>query len=454
MAILNFKTETITQSALILSFSTLLSRFLGILRDWLLAGRFGAGEALDIYFTAFKIPDFVYNILIAGGVIVAFLPIFSEYYAKDKEKAFKFASNLINIFFVFLSLISLILFFISPGLIKLIAPGFSLEAQAQCVILTRIMLLSSILLGLSSIFSGMLQYFNKFLIYALCPLFYNLGIIFGILYLSPKFGILGVCFGVVLGAFLHLIIQIPSAFESGFKFIGKLNFKAEGLKSVFKLMVPRIFGIASQQINLIVIGAIASTLAEGSVSVFNFSNNLRYLPIGMIGVSFAVSAFPKFTQLEADQKRKEFLKSFWSVFNKILYLILPVTLLLFVFRDLIVDIILTHGKFSTSSSVLTSASLGLFCLSIPASALISLLLRGFFALKDTKTPTIIAVLMVGLNIIFSLWFVNNPPSIIYSFVSEGMRGVEVLGLTLAFSLSSIFQFFMLLIFFLKKNEEY
>ncbi|MFH1643385.1 MAG: murein biosynthesis integral membrane protein MurJ, partial [Patescibacteria group bacterium] len=440
--------------ALILSFSTLLSRFLGVLRDWLLADKFGAGELLDIYFTAFRIPDFVYNILIAGGVVVAFLPIFSEYYARDKEKAFKFASNLINIFFVSLSFISLILFFISPELIKFIAPGFSLEAQTQCVILTRVMLLSPILLGLSSVFSGMLQYFNKFLIFSFCPLFYNLGIILGIFLLSPKFGILGVCFGVVLGAFLHLIIQVPSAMESGFKFSFGIDFKAEGLKDVFRLMIPRIFGIASQQINLIVIGAIASTLVEGSVSIFNFSNNLRYLPIGIIGVSFAVSAFPKFTQLEAEKKRKEFLKSFWSVFNKILYLVLPASLLIFIFKDLIVDIVLTHGQFSNSSSVLTSASLGLFCLSIPASALISLLLRGFFALKDTKTPTAIAFFMVILNIALSFWFVSNPPSIIYYFVLREMKGVEVLGLPLAFSVSSIFQFCLLLIFFLKKNEEY
>ncbi len=310
MGILSFETKTITQGAIILAVSTLISRFLGLIRQWLLADRFGAGLLLDIYLAGFRIPDFIYNILIVGGIVVTFLPLFSEYFSEDEDKAWQFTSNVINVFFFLLVLISLLLFIFTPQILKWIVPGFSEAARIQSTELTRLMLLSPIFLGLSSIFSGVLHHFNRFLIYSLCPILYNLGIIFGIVFLSPNLGVLGISLGVVLGAFLHLAIQIPAAINSGFKYQPIFNFQDPGIKRIFKLMFPRIFGIAAQQINLIVIMAIASTLSKGSIAIFNFANNLQYLPIGIIGVSFATAAFPRFTQLQANGERKEFMSRF------------------------------------------------------------------------------------------------------------------------------------------------
>ena len=291
LRLFNSQTRTVTFAAILLLVSALISRFLGLVRDRLLAGKFGAGEELDIYFAAFRIPDFVYGILIMGGVAAVFLPVFSEYFKKDQEQAWKFASNLLNCFFILLVVVCGILAFFTPLLVNLISPGFSPENKELTIALTRIMFLSPIFFGLSSIFSGMLHYFNRFLAYSLVPVIYNLGIIFGIVFLVPIFGLYGLAYGVILGAAFHWLFQLPVARAAGYKYLPILNFRNFGLLKVFKLMVPRTIGAAAYHVNLIVVTAIASTLTAGSISIFNFANNLQYFPIGLIGVSFSMAAF-------------------------------------------------------------------------------------------------------------------------------------------------------------------
>ncbi|MBD3208226.1 MAG: murein biosynthesis integral membrane protein MurJ [Candidatus Nealsonbacteria bacterium] len=455
---LDHQTKTITQAGSILAFSAFLSRVLGVVRDWLLAQRFGASPELDVYFTAFKIPDFVYNILILGGVLVAFLPIFSELHSKDSKKAWRFASNALNIFFLMLVLLSLVLFLFTPRLLDVIAPGFSIQQKQEAVLLTRIMFLSPIFFGLSAIFSGILQYFNRFLVYSLCPLLYNLGIIFGILFLAPHWGILGVTFGVVGGAFLHFIIQVPSALKCGFSYQPVIDLKDSRIKKAFFLMVPRTFGVAASQINLIAMNAIASTLAVGSVSIFNFANNIQYFPIGIVGASFAMAAFPVLSKKWAERKEQEFTDRFSSVFRQVVYLIVPVSILIFILREEIITVLLRHGEFSALSARLTSSSLAFFCLGIFASALIPLLFRAFFSLKDTKTPTLIAFFSVLVNIALSVYFTDlfkNPQSCIQkgavvilwsAFSFPPWTDISVLGLPLAVSISAILQFLLMFAF--------
>jgi len=449
---INHKAKTINKAAVILTISAIVSRVLGVVRDWLLARSFGAGEELDIYFTAFKIPDFIYNILILGGILVAFLPLFSEYFSKNKDEAWEFVSNCLNIFIVLSGVLAIFLFFLTPFLIQLIAPGFDVVQVEKTITLTRIMLLSPVLFGLSSIFSGVLQYFNRFLIYSFCPIFYNLGIIFGILFFVPKTGILGVVLGVVLGAFLHFIIQLPSVLSCGFRYKNIINFKDSRIKRIFYLMVPRMFGVSVQQINLIVTNAIASTLVSGSISIFNFSNNIQYFPIGIIGIPFAIASFPALSKDWAEDKRKSFIDNFSATFNKIVYFISPVIIFIFVLREQIIRILLRDGLFSDLSAQLTSASLALFCFGVLASSLIPLLFRAFFSLRDTKTPTLIAVFSMLTNIGLSFLFTYQESSLhvffrdVFSFHESS--SLLVLGLPLAFSLSAIIQF-LLMLFFLK-----
>lgn len=453
----NFQTKTISGAAGVLAITALISRLLGLVRDRLLASTFGAGSDLDVYFAAFRIPDFVYNILIAGGVIVAFLPLFSEYFLKDKKEALDFANNVLNLFFVFLVLISLGISIFAPIFVKIITPGFSPQQISLTVLLTRILFLSPILLGLSSIFSGVLQYFNKFLAYSLAPVLYNLGIIVGIIFLAPASGILGVTLGVILGAFLHMAIQIPSAIGSGFCYKPTFNLKDPKIKKVFSLMIPRTLGVAAPQINLMVVTAIASGLPAGAISIFTFANNLQQFPLGLIGIPFAIAAFPALSQDWAAQKKDEFIEKFSLTFRKILYLIIPISFLIFILKNQIVEIILRTGRFGEDAAKMAAASLGLFALGIFATCLIPLIFRAFFALQDTKTPTIIAIIAVILNIFLSFGFVRllSFPNFFQAFISnlfnlQGIGNIAVIGLPLAFSIDSILQFILLTVFLFRK----
>ena len=322
----NSQTKTVTSAAGILAISYLISGFLGLFRDRLLAGRFGASLELDVYFAAFRIPDFVYNIIILGGLIVAFLPLFSEYFSQKKSEAWQMTNYILNAFLFFLISISLILFILTPWLIDWIFPGFGPEAKKIAIPLTRLLFLSPIFFGISNLLSGILQYFNRFFVYSLTPILYNLGIIFGILFLAPKFGIFGVGMGVIFGAFCHMAIQIPAARNCGFSYQFLFNLRYPALKRIFKLMIPRVFGVAAQQINLIVITALASMISAGSIAIFNFSNNLQSLPIGIIGASFAVAIFPTLSRTWAEGKREEFIEKFSSVFRQILFLTIPISL--------------------------------------------------------------------------------------------------------------------------------
>lgn len=460
----NSQTKTVTFAAGLLSFSALISRFLGLIRDGLLAGHFGATIETDIYFTAFRVPDFVYNFLIVGGLTIVFLPLFSEYYSKDKEKSWEMTSILLNVFLLSLIFLSLILFIFTPWIIKFIAPGFSPEERDAASVLTRLMFLSPIFFGIANIFSSVLHYFNRFLVYSVAPILYNLGIIFGILFLTPYFGISGVAIGVVLGAFLYLVIQIPSAIGCGFKYKPVFNLKHPALKEIVRLMIPRSFAVGAQQVNLIVITAIASTLTVGSIAIFNFANNIYYLPIGIFGISFAIASFPKLSQSWSLNKKEEFFKDFSSVFRQILFLIIPASVLMLLLRAQMVRVVLGSlgpGRFGWEETRLTAACLGIFSVGIFASALIPFICRAFFSFKDTKTPTYVAVFGVALNILLSYYFVQAMQAsgslryyVIRAFDLQGLKDISVAGLPLAFSVAVIAQFILLLFLFYKKIGDF
>jgi putative peptidoglycan lipid II flippase len=462
--IFDSQTKTVTFAAILLAVSALASKLLALIRDRLLAGTFGAGSELDIYFAAFRIPDFVYGILIMGGLSAVFLPVFSEYFKKDPSQGWVLTNNILNCFLVLLIFICGILAVFTPFLIKFIVPGFSPENKILAISLTRIMFLSPILLGISSLFSGILHYFNRFLVYSLAPILYNIGIILGILFFVPVFGLQGLAYGVILGAAFHWLVQIPAAKSSGYRYQPTFNFKFPGLAKIFKLMVPRTIGAAAYHINLIIITAIASTLAAGSIAIFNFSNNLQYLPIGLIGTSFTLAAFPLLSKNWASGLKEKFSKNFSSVFRQILFLIIPVSILMFLLRAQIVRLVLGTGKFSWVDTRLTAASLGIFCFGIFAFALIPFIARTFYSFQDTKTPVKIGIVSIAVNIILCLLFIwllapaQNFGAganffqvfLINNLKLQGIENIQVIGLPLAMSISGLFQFFFLLIFLRKK----
>ena len=459
--ILNSKVKTIGAVAIILAFAALASRFLGLVREWLLASTFGAGSDLDAYFVAFRIPDFIYNVLITGGIVSIFLPLFSEYFPKDKAEAWRFTNNIFNIFLFLLSIMCLVLFILAPFIIKLIAPGFSKEQIELATSLARIMMLSPVLFTLYSVFAGVLQYFNKFIIYSLGPIIYNLGIIFGIIFLSPYFGISGVSMGVILGAFVFLAVQIPFVIESGFNYKFILDFKDKKIHKFFKLMIPRVFASASLEIETVAFVIIASTLGVGAISIFNFANDLQFIPIGIVTISLVVATFTTLSKLWAEGEKEKFIKTFSSVFRQILFLIVPISFLMLALREQIVAIILRHGNFTFQDAALASACLGIFCLGLFAYSATFFIVRTFYTLQDTKTPTLITSFVVFLTVslaIFFAWLFNNSEfarSFLISFFAlADLPKIALLGLPLAFSIGSVIHLGLSMTFLYRKIGDY
>lgn len=441
---LNSKSQKISSAALIVAIFGLISRLLGLWRDHMLAGKFGASQTLDIYYAAFRIPDLIYNLLIVGAISSAFLPIFYEYLTKNKDEAFKFASNILNVLLIALLFLSAILIIFAPTLIYFVVPGFSKGSLDLAIKISRILFLSPLLLGISALATALLQAFSRFLITSLAPVFYNLGIIFGIIFLTPYYGIWGLAYGVILGAVLHLLIQIPLLFKIGFNFKATLNFKEPGLLKMTKLWFPRTLGLLAFQVNSIVATAIASYLSIGSIAIFNFADNLRWVPIGIVGVAFSTAAFPAMSLAYARGQNDLFLKRFSLAVRQTLFIVIPLSLLFFVFRAQIVRIILGTGEFGWDATRLTAAVLGLFSFGIFAAALLPLFTRAFFAFHNTKTPVFINIFSMFLNIALSFVFVGV--LIKSPFLSQklgnfmkisDLKSIAILGLPLAVTIASI-----------------
>lgn len=425
--LLSTQSHSITGAAVLLGAASFVSRLIGVLRDRVFAHYFGAGDVLDAYYAAFRIPDLVYNLLIVGALSAGFIPVFIEVLHKDEEKAGKLVDSVITILGIVLIVVCGVLFFATPALMKALTPGFEADKLQLATMLTRIMFLSPILLGVSSVMSGILQAFKNFFVYSLTPIMYNLGIIIGTLILVPLIGLSGLAWGVVIGAALHLAIQIPSLIRHGFRYRPSLRWSAY-VKRIAILMTPRTLGLAANQINLIVITTLASTLAVGSITVFNFANNLQYFPIGIIGLSFSIAAFPTLAQFAAEMRTREMIDQLSLTIRQIIFLIVPVTIIFLLLRAQIVRVVLGTGAFDWDATVLTANTLAFFSFSLFAQSLIPLLARSLYALQDTWTPFVISLSAAFINIIMSFYFKTY---------------WGVLGLALAFSLSMIVQLVLL-----------
>lgn len=420
---------SVASAAFIIGLLSMVSRFLGIFRDRILASTFGAGQTLDIYYAAFRLPDLVFNLLVLGALSAGFIPVFTRLIKDhvDKTLAWRLVSNVLNTLALGLIIVCGLGFVLAPWLVKFIAPGFPVSARGLIVTLTRIMFLSPIFLGLSSIAGGILQSFNRFFIYSLAPIFYNFGIIIGALFLTPLYGIVGLAWGVVLGSFLHFIIQVPALFKLGFKYFYLFDWHDKALRTIYKMMTARTLSLAITQINLVVITIIASGLDDGSLSVFNLANNLQSFPVSIFGISFAVAVFPL---LSASVKTEDFVKQFSRTLRQIMFFIIPATVVLIVLRAQVVRLIFGSGQFNWQDTLLTINTLGFFALSLFAQAVLPLLARGFFAQHDSKTPFYVGLISNVVNIVLALWLA---------------KFLGVAGLALAYSLSMILNFVVLFV---------
>ncbi len=401
--LINGKTGSITSAALILGVASLASKALGLLRDRILAGEFGAGRELDIYLAAFRIPDFIFNIVVIGALSAGFIPVFTKLISEKKEqRAFRTANAVLNLLFIVLIFFCLLAIIFAPNLIHLLTPGFDSAKKEATVELTRIMFLSPIFLLLSSVIGGILQSYQRFFVYSLSPILYNLGIITGAIYFTELWGLKGLAWGVVLGSFLHFSIQLPIAIKLGFSYQWVIDIKDNGVRKIIRMMIPRTLTLFVVQFNLLVITIIASTLNEGSLVVFNFANNLQSFPLGLFAISFAIASFPILSSLSEKEKRNEFAKNLNIIIKQILFFIIPTSIFLIVLRAQIVRIILGWGKFDWQDTILTLNALQIFALSLFAQALIPLLSRAFWALHDAKTPFFAALISAVINLILAI----------------------------------------------------
>ena len=433
--IFNSKSKTIASAAIILGAASLVSRLLGLVRDRILAGTFGAGDELDIYYAAFRIPDLVFSLLVVGAISAGFIPVFVSYLNKDKEKSWHLANSVLNIMVLALVVASGILIIFTPWLMKLLAPGFSPEKLALTIPLSRVMFLSPLFLALSAVFGGILQSFRRFLAYSLGPIMYNLGIIFGVLFFIKPFGLIGLAYGVVLGSFLHALIQIPTAYLCGFRWQPVFDFKFEGVKRIFKMMPPRIVNLSLYQITTLVITFIASFLAVGSIAIFSLAYNILSFPLGIFGVSFTIASFPRLSESAQEKDKDSFVKTFSATLRQILFFVLPSSVILIVLRTQIIQVIFGTGRFGKEDIIITAQTMAYLSISLFAQSLIPLFMRGFFAWEDTKTPLLTSFLAT-LIVIPLAW---------YWSLSLG-----VVGLALAITVSSIFHLILLFIFLKKK----
>jgi putative peptidoglycan lipid II flippase len=432
--------RSVASAAFLITFMSLASRIAGLLRDRLLASHFGAGDTLDVYYAAFRIPDLIYNLLILGALSAAFIPVFTSLISREeKEDAWRLARGVVNLAAIFIVIFSAIFCIFAPFIMKVITPGFPPDKLSTVVLFTRIMFLSPLFLGISGIFGGILTSFKRFFIYSLAPIFYNLGIIFGIVVLVRFMGPVGLAWGVVLGAFFHMLVQYPAARHLGYTHSWKSisYFKDRNIRKVLKLMVPRTLGIAVSQVNLLVITIFASLLASGSLAVFNFAQNLQGVPLGLFGSSFAIAVFPVLSAVYAQKNYDSFINNFSKTFRQILFFIIPISVAMILLRAQLVRVILGAGKFDWEDTVLTFQVLGIFSLSLCAQSLVPLLARTFYAMHDTRTPFYIALVSEAVNILTVILLIGR---------------YKIMALALAFSLASIVQMILLLFVLRTKFE--
>lgn len=426
---------SIPSAALTLAITALASNVLGVLRERLIAGKFGATHLTDIFYASFRLPDLVFNLLVLGAVSSAFIPIFVDSLKeKDKEESNLIAANFMNFLAICTIILGIVIFVLARKLVPLLLPGFFLGNTPTdintfnlAVTATRIMILSPVFFAISAVFGGILNSHKRFLAYSLAPIIYNLSIILSIIFLSDKTSspIYGLLYGVIIGAFLHAAIQLPAVLITGWRWRPVLNFRAHELPKIIKLMVPRVFSIGVGQINILVDTVIASFFI-GGITVLNFANDIQTLPTVVFGISIATAVFPLLAEQSGASQRKQFLTTFSESARKILYFMIPATIGIIVLRAQIVRLVFGVGNFTWDNTYWTTKALGFFAIGLIAQGLIPLLVRAFYSLKDTKTPLVISLIVMLVNLLLS---VTLP------FIKVLELGIA--GVSLAYSIAAI-----------------
>ncbi|MBI5614312.1 murein biosynthesis integral membrane protein MurJ [Candidatus Gottesmanbacteria bacterium] len=401
------KQATIGSAAFVLMSMVLASRVLGLFRDRLLASYFSPDE-LGVYFAAFRVPNMIFELLVMGALTSAFIPVFTKYKSEHGESgAWHMTSSLINVSLVAFALFALPFFLWTREISRFLAPGFSPVELEQMVVFTRFMMVGQVIpLLIGNFFTGILQSYNLFLIPAIAPVVYNIGIIIGTIILYPAFGLFAPVYGVGIGALFFMLIQIPLLFSIGFRYKAVLDVKNHGVREVGRLMAPRTLGLAISQIDTTVDLMLASILGAKMVTVFNFAQHLQQLPIGLFGATIAQAALPSLSQSSVNENKEQFRQAIISSLHQVFFFVFPSTVFFIVLRIPIVRLVFGASRFDWEATSLTGLTLAAFSVSLFAQAAVHVLARGFYALYDTKTPVVIGVICIVVNSLLSLYFIQ------------------------------------------------
>ncbi len=421
----SFENEfTITKAAIIVGVFAFASKLLALVRDPLFTSKFGGDKiyVLDVYNSAFRIPDFIFSLFILGTLSVALIPIFVDIMILEKARAEKFANTVITLTMLTMAGIFLLLYVLAWPITKLLVPGFSQILLSQTVGLTRIIILSQIIFTLSNICTNILYSYKRFIMAGLAPILYNVGIIVGILFFYPHFGINGLGYGVLLGAVLHLLVQLPELTRASFRLYPAWQLKDPAIKKFFKLYIPRIFAVDLSVFGLLISTFIASTLKAGSIGIFTLALNILSIPVSIIALSVATAVFPALSEAFAKNDESVFLNMLKKTLIQIFYFMIPMTLLMLIFRAQGVRLYLGHGNFTWENTILTFNILGVLIFSVISQSLTPILSRAFFARQNTIIPVSINLGAMLVNLILAFWLKN---------------GYGIIGVAAAFSIASI-----------------
>ena len=376
-------------AAVLLGFATFGSQILGLIRDHLLARTFGAGETLDLYYAAFRVPDFIFIAVGSLLAVTVLVPLVVDLEDKGNDKETEsFLSSMLTVFTLILIVASFVAYFLMPWLARIVAPGFPEGLQSELVTLSRILLLSPFFLGLSNLFGSVSQAKKRFFLYSASPILYNLGIIFGIVFLYSMFGTKGLMYGVALGSLLHFLLQYIGSTEDTVLPRFTMNIDWKSVRLVVKRSLPRAVAMGVNQLSIVVLVAYASMLDKGSISVFNLAYNLQSVPMALIGVSYSVASFPRMVAHLSKKEIDNFLSCFREVIRHIIFLSIPVIVLFIVLSKEIVTVVFGSGNFDNNATYLTGLAVAIFSTSILFQSIVLIFDRSYYAAGRTFVPVI------------------------------------------------------------------
>ena len=388
----------LARAGLVVSGAFLVSRLLGWVRLVVIADTFGASADLDAFFAAFRIPDLIFQLVAAGALSSALIPVVSGLLANDEDaRAWHVVSTVISLMLCALAILAGVLFVLAPAVMPAITPGFGQAQLDRTVGLTRIMLLSPIFLSMGAVATSALNAGGRFAASAIAPIVYNLAIIGGAVLLAPTFGVTGLAIGVVAGSLGHLLVQVRPLSRLGFRFEPRIDWDVPHARQALLLMVPRAFGLGAGQITFIVVTALASTLGTGAVSDFNIAFTLLQIPIGVIGVPLGIVLLPSLSRATAVGRELDFADLVTKALRLLLFVMIPIAGLVAVLRRPVIDVLFGGGKISDPNLDMIATTLLWFLTGLAAHALIAVLARAFYARQDTLTPVLAAVAAVALN---------------------------------------------------------